>query len=86
MILFRAAQFAPTASCSALLGIAEAFFFCALKRGNLDQNTLAFVTATGPAKTNNDYRKIAVLLRPACKSGITPREVLQMIEISTAQA
>lgn len=30
-----------------------AFFFCALKRRSLDQNTLAFVTARGPAKTNN---------------------------------
>jgi len=84
--LFRAALIASTTPRCALLGIGAAFFFCALKRRYLNQDTLAFVTATGPAKTNNHSRKTAVLLRAARKSSITPGEVLQMIEISTADS
>jgi len=66
------------------LSIGLAFFFCALKRRYLDQDTLAFVTATGPAKANNDRRKTAVLFGATRKGGITSGEVLQIIEISTA--
>ena len=70
----------------ALWSIGLAFFLCALKRRHLDQNTLAFITATGPAKANNHGRKTAVLFGTTRKGGITSGEVLQMIEISTAQA
>jgi len=85
-VLFPTAHIVPPGSGRAHLGIGLAFFFCALKRRYLDQDTLAFVTATGPAKTNNDRRKTAVLFGTTRKGGITSGEVLQMIEISTAQA
>jgi len=85
-VLFPTAHIVPPAPCRALLSIGLAFFFCALKRRYLDQDTLAFVTATGPAKANNDRRKTAVLFGATRKGGITSGEVLQMIEISTAQA
>ncbi|OLB32480.1 MAG: hypothetical protein DMG41_16105 [Acidobacteria bacterium] len=63
-----------------------AFFFCSLKRRYLDQDALALVAATRPAKANNDRRKTAVLFGTTCKGGIPSGEVLQMIEVSTAQA
>jgi hypothetical protein len=85
-ILFPAAHLVLTAAGRALLSIGLAFFSCSLKRRHLDQDTLALVAATRPAKANNDRRKTAVLFGATCKGGITSGEVLQMIEVSTAQA
>ena len=59
-VLFPTAHIVPPAPCRALLSIGLAFFFCALKRRYLDQDTLAFVTATGPAKANNDRGPLVI--------------------------
>jgi hypothetical protein len=83
--LFPAAYIAASAPLCALLSIGLAFFFRAVKREYLDQDTLAFVTASRPTKTNNDRRKTAVPFGTTRKSSIPSGEVLQMIEISTAQ-
>jgi len=83
-VLFPASQLILLRPGRALWSIGLAFFFCALKRRYLDQNTLAFVTATGSAEANNHRRKAAVLFGTTRKGGITSGEVLQMIEISTA--
>ena len=85
-VLFPTAHIAPPGPGRAHLSIGLAFFFGAFKRRYLDQDTLAFVTATGSAKTHNDGRKTAVLFGTTRKGGITSGEVLQVIEISTAQA
>src|SRR5215472_2649753 len=85
-VLFPASHLVLPRPGRALLSIGLAFLFRALKRRYLDQDTLAFVTATGPAKANNHRRKTAVLFGTTRKGGITPGEVLQMIEISTGQA
>jgi hypothetical protein len=85
-VLFPASHLVLPRAGRALLSIGLAFFFCALKSSYLDQDTLAFVTATGPAKANNHRGKAAVLFGTARKGGITAGEVFEMIEISTAQA
>jgi hypothetical protein len=84
-VLFPAEQIVPPAPLRALLSIGLTFFFCALTRRYLDQDTLAFVTATGPTKTNNNRRKTAMPFGTTRESSITSGEVLQMIEISTVQ-
>jgi len=84
-VLFPAAYIAAFAPLRALLSIGLAFFFCVLKRGHLDQDTLAFVTATRPTKTDHDRRKAAVLFGTTRQGSVPPGEVLQMIEISAAQ-
>jgi hypothetical protein len=85
-VLFPAAHIVTPAPGGALLSVGLAFFFGALKRRYLGQDALAFVAAAGPAETNNDRRKTAVLFGTTRKGSITSEEVLQVIEISTAQA
>jgi len=84
-VLFPAEQIVPPAPLRTLLSIGLTFFFCALKRRYLDQDTLAFVAAPGPTKTNNNRRKTAMPFGTTRESSIPSGEVLQMIEISTAQ-
>jgi hypothetical protein len=84
-VLFPAARIVPPAPLRTLLSIGLTFFFCALKRRYLDQDTLAFVAATRPTKTNNHRRKTAVPFGTTRESSIPSGEVLQMIQISTAQ-
>jgi hypothetical protein len=84
-VLFPAARIVLPAPLRTLLSIGLTFFFCALKRGCLDQDTLAFVAASRPTKTNNNRRKTAVPLGTTSQSSIPSGEVLQVIQISTIQ-
>jgi hypothetical protein len=85
-VLFPTADIVTPGPRGTRLSVGLAILLCALKRRYLDQDTLAFVAATGPAETHNHGRKTTVLFGTTRKGSIASGEVLQMIEISTAQA
>jgi hypothetical protein len=83
-ILFGTAQPVTFAPRTALGSIRNALFFRSIKGSLFNQYSLAFVSLTGPAETNNHCRKSAVLPGTPRKGGIAPGQISQVIEVGTA--